>query len=251
MRRRLLLATIAALVLAPAPATHAQSAGQPNPVRESGSPIEDQGSNYDYRSYITRIAPKAPGLGLEVLEFADRLILTNHTGRTFTVYGYEGEPYARVLADGTVEVNTRSPAYYLNQNFYADVTVPASASASAAPRWTVLDRTGQFEWHDHRIHWMSPIPPAKVTDKGRRTKIFNWEVPIRVGSQPGAVYGELFWVPEEGAKAPAGAIAALVAITALGLGLVLFMRRRRSGAPPSGAGGGAEPEHGGALEEAW
>jgi hypothetical protein len=50
-----------------------------------------------------------------------------------------------------VELNTCSPAYYLNQNFYGDVTVPSSASPSATPQWTVVDRTGQLEWHDHRF----------------------------------------------------------------------------------------------------
>jgi hypothetical protein len=56
----------------------------------------DQGSSYHYRSNITSIAPNVPGLSLEVLEFADRLVLRNHTGKTVTVYGYQGEPYARV-----------------------------------------------------------------------------------------------------------------------------------------------------------
>jgi hypothetical protein len=250
---RLLVAVLGALVLAPTLAADAQSAAaQPNPAQESGSPINDQGSSYDYRSYITGIAPNVPGLSLQVLEFADRLVLTNHTGTTITIEGYEGEPYARVLADGAVEVNTRSPAYYLNQNFYGDVTVPASASASAPPRWTVLDRTGQFEWHDHRIHWMSPVPPPQVKDRGRRTKIFDWRVPIQVGSQPATVDGQLFWVPEEGTRTPTGAIVALAAIVALSLGLVLFIRRRRSGAPPpSGAGGGGQVPEPGKAREAW
>ena len=99
---------------------------------ESGNPINDQGSSYEYRSNITGVTPSVPGLSLQVLEFADRLLLTNHTGKTVTIYGYEGEPYARVLANGTVEQNERSPATYLNTNFYAQVTVPASASASAS-----------------------------------------------------------------------------------------------------------------------
>ncbi len=191
------LATVGAL-LAPG-AAHAQSAGQPtlNQItHESGSPIEDQGSNYDYRSNITSVTPNVPGLSLEVLEFADRLVLTNHTGKTVTVYGYEGEPYARVQADGTVEVNTHSPAYYLNQSFYGQVTVPAFASSEATPHWVVADRTDSFEWHDHRIHWMSPIPPARVNGTGRRTLIFDWQVPIRVGAQMGHIDGQLFWAPE-------------------------------------------------------
>jgi hypothetical protein len=204
-----------------------------SPTQESGNPINDQGSSFNYRSNITGVSPSVPGLSLQVLEFADRLQLENHTGKTVTIDGYEGEPYARVRSDGTVEVNTHSPAYYLNQNFYGQVTVPPSASAHTPPRWTVIDRTGTFEWHDHRIHWMSPVPPAKVKDKGRRTLIFNWQVPISVGSQSGAVNGQLFWEPEEGTKTPVAAIVALVAIVLLAVAFVLFVRRRRGPGRPS------------------
>jgi hypothetical protein len=248
-----LLLLLGAFALASPHAAHAQSASQ---SQESDNPINDQGSNYNYRSNITGIAPNVPGLSLQVLEFADRLLLENHTGQTVTIDGYEGEPYARVQADGTVEVNTRSPAYYLNQNFYGQVTVPPSASAHAVPHWTVVDRTGQFEWHDHRIHWMSPVPPAQVKDKSKRTKIFNWQVPIRVGAQPATVDGQLFWEPEEGTKTPVGAIVALVVIVLLGLGLVLFVRRRRgSGGPPKAStgadGGGVAGAGGEPTREAW
>ncbi len=233
-RSLVILAVLGALALMPVRATHAQGAAQSNQASESGNPINDQGSNFNYRSYITGVDPNQSGLSVQVLEFADRLQLTNHTGKTVTVYGYEGEPYARVLADGTVEVNRSSPAYYLNQNFYAQVTVPGSASAHATPRWSVLDRTGQFEWHDHRIHWMSPVAPAKVKDKSKRTKIFDWQVPVRVGAQAGVVDGQLFWVPEEGTKTPLGAIVALVAIVLLGLALVFVVRtRRRTSGPPA------------------
>jgi hypothetical protein len=234
-RRLVLVGVLGALILAPALPARAQSASQPSLTQESGNPINDQGSSYHYRSYITQVVPSVPGLSLQVLEFADRLVLTNHTGSTVTIFGYEGEPYARVLADGTVEINTHSPAYYLNQNFYAQVTVPASASSSATPRWSVIDRTGQFEWHDHRIHWMSPVKPPQVKDPGRRTKIFDWQVPIRVAARPGAIDGQLYWVPEEGAKAPAGAFVALGAIVLLGCSLVLVVRRRRSRTPPGEA----------------
>lgn len=200
---------------------------------ESGSPINDQGSSYHYRTYITSITPRTPGLSVEVLEFADRLLLRNQTGQTVTIYGYSGEPYARVRPGGTTEQNVRSPAVYLNTSFYANVTVPPSASAGATPRWTVLDRTGKLEWHDHRIHWMSPIKPPQVTDEGRRTKIFDWSVPIRVGAQSGAIRGELFWVPQS-SKTPTAAIVALVALVALSVGFVVMVRRRRARSGPPG-----------------
>src|ERR1700704_2560297 len=96
MSRRPIVAALGVLLLGLPAAAPAQSS-TPTPVRESGSPINDQGSNYNYRSNITNIAPNVPGLSLEALEFADRLALRNHTGKTVTIYGYQGEPYARVL----------------------------------------------------------------------------------------------------------------------------------------------------------
>jgi hypothetical protein len=206
----------------------AQAATRPGTPTESGSPIEDQGSNYNYRSYITSVTPKVPGLNLEVLEFADRILLRNHTGKTVTIYGYDGEPYARVQPNGKTEENMRSPAVYLNTSFYANVKVPASANASFPPKWAVIDRTGQFEWHDHRIHYMSPVTPPIVKDKSKRTLVFDWEVPISVGTRKGAIHGELYWVPE-GSKAPTGAIVAFAAILALALAFVLVVRRHRAG----------------------
>lgn len=248
MSRRFITAALGAVLLAFPATVQAQESLVPS-TKESGSPINDQGSNYNYRSNITRVAPSLPGLHLEVLEFADRLVLSNHTGQTVTVYGYQGEPYARVLANGAVEVNERSPAYFLNQSFYGAVNVPSAASPGAKPAWTLIDRTGQLEWHDHRIHWMSPALPPQVKDKGKRTRIFDWQVPISVGTQRGAVDGQLFWVPEQGTKTPVAAIVALVVLVLAGAALVLFVRKRRRASGPPAAGAGETPER--PTREAW
>jgi len=247
--RRLTPALIGALsLLYPAIASGVGATGAS--LSESGNPINDQGSNYQYRSNITSITPKVAGLNLQVLEFADRLLLTNHTGQTVTIYGYQGEPYARVLANGTAEQNVRSPATYLNTSFYGNVKVPVSASPSAPPHWVVVDRTGQFEWHDHRIHWMSPLLPPEVKNKSKLTLIFAWQVPIEVGTRKGVVNGQLFWTPEN-SKASAAVIVVGVLIAVAGALFVLFVRRRRSRA----RGGGNSPiEPGGpgrSAGEAW
>jgi hypothetical protein len=233
LRSRLVPLVLGVLALAAVPAAPAQ--GQENATtQESGNPINDQGSSYHYRTYVTSITPSTPGLSVEVLEFADRLLLRNHTGKTVTIYGYSGEPYARVLPSGATEQNKRSPAVYLNTNFYAQVTVPPSASATAAPAWEGVDKTGQFEWHDHRIHWMSPETPPQVKDTSKRTKIFDWSVPIKVGSQPGAIRGELFWVPES-SSAPTGLIVGSIIVAVLAVAAVVLVRRRRRTTPEGGA----------------
>jgi hypothetical protein len=256
VRRRPILALLGAcaLALASAAAMLWVGAGTALAAGQSQSPLNDQGSSPNYRSLITSVSPAVPGLSLQVLQFSDRLQLRNASGQTVTILGYQGEPYARVQADGAVEVNRRSPAYFLNQSFYANVTVPASASPGAAPQWTVADRTGQFEWHDHRIHWMSPVLPPQVKDKAKRTLIFDWRVPITVGARKGEVAGQLFWTPQS-SNVPIAAIAIGGAIAALGLLLVLVTRRRRARpqAPSSGVSGGdpgsGAPQTG--HREAW
>ncbi|HTZ63318.1 MAG TPA: hypothetical protein VMB51_04385 [Solirubrobacteraceae bacterium] len=219
-------AATALLVLAlPACSCAESSAGAA--LRESENPISTQGSRYDYRSNVTAVTPAQPGLQVRVVQYADRLLLTNRTGKMVTVYGYQHEPYARVLADGTVELNRRSRAYYLNQNFFGLIHVPPSASPTARPEWVVVDTGGELEWHDHRIHWMLPGIPPQVKDRSKRTKIFDWTVPISVGSEQAAIDGELVWVPEED-WAPLAEFGGVIA-AALAVGAALLLRRRRRG----------------------
>ena len=202
--------------------------------------------NPNYRSVIDQVSPKFPGVRLQVLNLDDRLELQNTSGKTVVVKGYQGEPYARLLGDGTVEVNHNSPAFYLNNDRTSTGTVPANAKPGATPDWQIVDRAGSFQWHDHRIHWMSTITPKQVTDKSKRTKVFDWKVPLTVGGTDGAVNGTLFWAGT-GGGAPVGAYAGLALIALLGLGAVLVVRRRRGSAAPVGT-----TEAVGATEaEAW
>jgi hypothetical protein len=183
--------------------------------------------NPNYRSVIDGLVPNTPGIKLQVLNFDDRLQLDNRTGKTVTIDGYQGEPYARLLANGAVEVNRNSPATYLNNDRTSTGKVPPNAKPGATPVWKVVDRTGSFQWHDHRIHWMSSIPPTQVTDKSKRTKVFNWKVPMQVGTQKTSVTGTLFWQPKPGGGIPAGALIGLVALAVVGLVAVVIVRRRR------------------------
>jgi hypothetical protein len=208
LRRALALAVAATLLLA-----------APVAVAHQGNP--------NFRSIVDAVTPGVPGLDLHVLNYDDRFELTNRSGQTVTVQGYNREPYARVLADGTVEVNKRSPAYFLNDDRYADVEVPASADASAPPQWSIVDRTAHLQWHDHRMHWMGKNLPPQVTDKSRRTKIFDYAIPLRVGNRPGKIEGTLVWQPQ-GSTAPVGMFAGLGVLGLLAIGAVALVRRRRA-----------------------
>ncbi len=218
--RALAVAALLLAVLAPASVAHQ---GNPN-----------------YRSVLRGVTPAQPGLKLVVVNYDDSFELTNRTGRTVVVQGYENEPYARVLPDGTVQVNRRSPASYLNDQRTGDAPVPASASAKAAPQWQTVDRTGRFIWHDHRMHWMGTARPAAVKDPGKKTKIFDYAIPLRVGDQKPTINGTLYWVGEPGGGPPTAAIALLALLLLGGIALVIVVRRRRAEPPAPKAEPGAD-----------
>jgi hypothetical protein len=223
MARRTLVAAIIALAAFIPAASAFAHAGNPN-----------------YESIVRAVKPPIPGFSVEVLSGDDRLAVANHGASTVTIDGYNREPYVRLAPDGTVAVNMRSPAYYLNKDRFTGGTVPASADAKAAPDWQVVERTGRYEFHDHRMHWMAQNVPTQVKDRSARTKIFDWKVPVRAGATKGAIDGELFWRGSSGGP-PAGAFVGLAALVLLGGSSVLVVRRRRAAAGTAGA----------PREEAW
>ena len=205
---RVLLAVIGVMVLISTPALG--HAGDPN-----------------FRSDITAVRPPVAGLSIEVLNYDDRLLLTNRSGKTVLVRGYDGEPYVRVQSEGTVEVNKRAPTYYLNEDRYAKVNVPPQASEKAPPQWQVVAKNGRYEWHDHRIHWMSKSVPPQVKDEDEETRIFDWRVPLVVGATPARITGTLRWEPED-SGVPLAALIGLCGLAAVSLLLFVVSRRIRT-----------------------
>ena len=205
---RAVLAACAAIALA-APAIASAHQGNPN-----------------YLSQVQGLTPSVRGLSVEVLNRDDRLLLHNTSGRSVVVDGYSGEPYARVRADGTVEVNTNSEAYYLNQDRYADAPIPKGVDPKQPPVWKALSKTGRFEWHDHRMHYMGKGRPTQVSDPDVRQKVFDWKVPMVVDGKKGSINGDLLWTPLKQENLPLSAIFAFAAI-AIALSIFVFVIRRR------------------------
>ena len=75
---------------------------------------------------------------------------------------------------------------------------------------------------------MAKNRPPQVTDPDKRTHVFDWKIPIRVGDESGTIAGSLTWVPLPGGSLPMGLIWGSAAVLiALAL-FVFFVRRRRS-----------------------
>jgi len=187
--------------------------------------------NPHYRSLVTSVTPAVKGVDVSVLNFDDRLLMHNMSGQDITILDYQNKPYAQLLKDGTVQVNTNSEAYYLNDDRYGDVKVPKGLGSE--PKWKRLSGTGRFEWHDHRMHWMSKSKPPQVSDEDAKAHIFDWKVPLTVGGAQGRIDGTLDWVPLPGGGLPAGLIWG-TAIVLILLCIGVFAIRRRRDAGPGG-----------------
>jgi hypothetical protein len=181
----------------------------------------------NFLSQVNEVTPAAEGVDVEVLNRDDRLLLINSGSSTVLVEGYEGEPYARIEPDGTVSVNKDSKAYYINEERDGKVGVPAGVDSKGEPRWEEVGRNGRFEWHDHRMHWMSEDDPEAVKDKDLRTKVYDWDVPVTIDGREGAISGTLFWTPVSSSGLPLPLTIGLAALViAAGVAAVLVRRRR-------------------------
>ena len=157
------------------------------------------GGTDDATNYSSRVnSPGDPGLSWTV-EGGDSLLeLTNATGRAVVVSGYQGEPYLEFRADDTVWVNTRSPAHHLNTTRYATTPLPPEADAAAEPTWELVASDATHAWHDHRIHWMSPLVPQGVdADPTVDQRILSWSIPVSVAGSATEATGELWWIAPE------------------------------------------------------
>jgi hypothetical protein len=179
-------------------------------------------------NFLSQVNAAPAGVKVSVLSRDDRLLLQSDGGHTVVIEGYSEEPYARIEPDGTVSVNTDSEAYYINEERDGQVPVPDSADSKGEPRWKEVSRTGRFEWHDHRMHWMSTGDPEQVKDKSVRTKVFDWKVPVEVDGKRSDIAGTLFWTPTPGGSVPWLLIVGLtLAAVALLAGVTVLRHRRR------------------------
>ena len=186
-----------------------------------------------YRSTITQVEATDGGevpLEVEVLGGDSFLVVEAEPGTLVEVPGYDGEPYLRIEPDGTVMVNERSPARWINDARYgaAETQVPATADAKAPPSWVPVADGGEYAWHDHRIHYMSPSLPNSVeSSRAEVQPVFDWgPVPLLVDDREVRVSGELVWVP-----GPPPLVPVVLVLAALVVSSLLFLRRPGSLAP--------------------
>jgi hypothetical protein len=166
----------------------------------SAAPAFAHGGGPDATNYRSTILdPGLPGLQWTMYGGDSLLELTNTTGQQIIVEGYDKEPYLRFTPNDGVFENIHSPATYYNNTRYANVQLPPEADATAAAEWRKVAGGDTYAWHDHRAHWMSPVPPSPVFNNPDDDQlIFDWVIPVHVESEGAThivqVVGELWWI---------------------------------------------------------
>ena len=174
----------------------------------------------NYLTELTRIDGDLTGVRLRVVALGERLELTRDDAAEVIVLGYTGEPYLRFDADG-VWRSASSPATYLNEDRYAQVAVPETATANAPPDWQLVSTDVTYAWHDHRAHWMSfEEPPAVQGDRGTRQTVYEDAIRLAIDGREVVVHTRIVWVPP-----PPTTIWLAVTAIAGGLGVVAVAMR--------------------------
>ena len=153
----------------------------------SGGPAgADPARPTNYRSRITSVEPPTPYVEVAVVGGDGFLEMAVEPGHEVVVEGYDGEPYLRFRADGTVQENQNSPAAYLNRNRYAGAEVPAAIQGDdrPPPAWKTVAHGGHHAWHDHRIHFMGKDPSVVAGLSEGRPVEWSGGVPFTVDGTP-------------------------------------------------------------------
>ncbi len=171
----------------------------------------------DYLNEILDVTPWSEGVEFSVVGGDAFLRAEVRPGTELVIIGYFGEPYVRILPDGTVEENRNSPSVVLSTDRYGEDVEYDRATAQLSPEWQAVRNDGTWAWHDHRMHWMSRTPPP-----GRTAGDVVYDevsIPVRIDGTETRVSISLTWIERPAAMWP-------VVGAALGLLLVAGTRRR-------------------------
>ena len=142
-----------------------------------------------------RLKPARAGLKLTTAGGDRYLVLSNGSGKTTVVTGYDDDPYLRFLPNRVVEVNLHSPVQVRERG---PVRHPPAAGERHARRDAEVEsgldeRLLQVVRPPHPLDGQEAAPAGQ--GQGKRTKIFDWEVPLQVDGTPVTLAGTLLVGP--------------------------------------------------------
>lgn len=166
--------------------------------------------------------------GVHARVAADGSAITVSASATVTMLGYDDEPFL-MFAGGQVLANANSLTTYDSRPGVLTTLPPTAGSAQAEPVWEVAG-LAPYSWSDHRIAWSGALPQVVVDAPGRPHRVSTWTIPVLVGSERTAIFGQVDWVPlGDSVGLTVGVCLGVLALVLVVAGVVAFPRRGRRG----------------------
>ena len=183
----------------------------------------------------------APGVqvGLLAGQAIPTVTVRNQSGQPVTILGADGEPFLRV-AD-TVHANVASPTW-VQVGQALGRTPTAIADPRAEPQWEEISGGHLVSWPDFRSR---PPDAEPEVSAGQRIEVRRWTIPLRIGEQPAEIRGATAFEAFPAPSRPANRTWLLMAVAAIGLGVVatVVLRRKHASPGPPGWTPGGPNDH--------
>jgi hypothetical protein len=127
-----------------------------------------------------------------------RIELTSTSRETVTVLDSDGRPFLRFSPTG-VEADYGARAWHEGNV----VAIPGRVVSShvrpdSPPEWRPVTATPTWSWFDARIRPERELLSPQLIQANVATRLRDFEIPIRVGEQPGRITGYLEYEPRTG-----------------------------------------------------
>ena len=140
-------------------------------------------------SVVQTVEPSTENVRVDIVGADAFVRVRAESGHEVEVLGYENEPFVRIAKDGTVTMDMNSLTARTSSTRYGSTQDPKDATNASAPLWKVVGRDGSAMWHDHRVHWMSPIRPEPIDDDGL---VQSWTFTLKVDGVTTLASGSLY-----------------------------------------------------------
>jgi len=156
----------------------------------AASALADPGEPGNTLSVVQAVKPATGVITVDIVGSDAFVRMTVALGHEVEVTGYDEEPYLRIDKEGRVYENSWSPTLLISKTRYGNgKRMSYTYSQDQAPTWREVATTGTVMWHDHRVHWMSPIKPAAINDEGL---VQGWSIDMIVDGTATVVSGSLY-----------------------------------------------------------
>jgi hypothetical protein len=164
-----------------------------------GPAAEAHGGGASARPVVRAVEPATAGITATAVFVGDwRIELTSTSRDTVTVLDPTGRPFLRIAPSG-VEADYGARAWHEgNVATLPGRVVSSHVRPDSPPEWQPVTATATWSWFDARIRPERELLSPQLIQANVATRLRDFEIPIRVGEQPGRITGYLEYEPRTG-----------------------------------------------------